>query len=252
MDSGLCLHVAQSTSYYCMSSDPPARPAPPPLTAAPCCFSSAMYECVFLFIVLLLLLYCFAFSLSVVLSASFCLYRSRYLPVFLSITFFPSTPLRLLRDRLFIRACGVSFRYLCFLFFFFFLFCQGTYLRFSLLLFCVPFLTSSSPPPPPPPPPSPLFLFHPLAGSISFFLSLLRTPTPLFSLATLAPPPLLCPPTYTPSLAHDLLPPPFPTSPCTPFCPFPPPLSPAPGCQTLPSRPRGKAKAVDFSPHQAF
>lgn len=35
-------------------------------------------------------------------------------------------------------------------------------------------------------------------------------------------------------------------------CPYPPPLSPAPGCQTLPSRPRGKAKAVDFSPHQAF
>lgn len=32
----------------------------------------------------------------------------------------------------------------------------------------------------------------------------------------------------------------------------PPPLSSASGCQTLPSRPRGKAKAVDFSPHQAF
>lgn len=123
-------------------------------------------------------------------------------------------PLWLLRDRLLLAL--VSFRYLLFLF------CWGTASH------CCFFF---------------VFLFSHFFSSSSTAITSLSLSS-LFSLCFLC---LLCPPTYTPSLAHDLLPPPS-------FPPphYPPPLSPAPGCQTLPSRPRGKAKAVDFSPHQAF
>lgn len=95
---------------------------------------------------------------------------------------------------------------------------------FSLLLFfCVPFFSLL------------LLLLHCHHLSFSFLAVF-----PLFPLFAL------------PSYLHS-----FPRSwpPSSSFLPpphYPPPLSPAPGCQTLPSRPRGKAKAVDFSPHQAF
>lgn len=193
MDSGVCIHVALTTSCLLYAIRPP--------TAASCCFSSAISgPDVFL------LYYCCrcVVSLSVSLAP-------------LSITSSLFFSLRLLGDRLLLALA--MFLFCTFLSPFF---CHLSF-RFSLLLFlCSFFLTS----PPPPPPPSPLFLSHLLAVSLCFSL---------WQFCPLA--------TYTPSFAHDLLL----LSPLSPAS-----LSPAPGCQTLPSRPRGKAKAVDFSPHQAF
>lgn len=200
-----------------MSSTPHPPPHP---TATPCCFSSAIYGsdvyvCFFV-VVLLLPLCCFAFSLSVMFPQGFFLS--------LSLTLFPCFSLNhilysyaVAQRQVVISACSVSFLYLVFILFFFF--CWGTYLHFSLLLFCVPFLTS-----PPPPLPSPLSLSPSCCFYLFSFLSLsYALPHPCFLWQFWTPPFYSSLPLTLLSLTHDLPPPPFLTSPYTPFLP----LSPA-------------------------
>lgn len=89
-------------------------------TAAPYCFSTAIYGSDVRFF---LLYYCcrcvvlLSLSLSCSLSASVCVYCSHYLPVSHSITSSLSIPLRLLRDRL-LLALAVFLFNIVFLFFF--------------------------------------------------------------------------------------------------------------------------------------
>lgn len=226
------LHVALNHFLLLYVIHPPTLPhraASPQLFMALMCLFFLVYDrsrCV-VFCLFSLFLSCFSPC------ASVCVSRSRYLPVFslnhsLSLSLF--IPLRSLRDRLLLALAVFLFGIYAFSLLLFFLFffakalISASHCCFFVFLFFSP--------------------LHHHCHHLSFLLHL----SLCFSLAKL---PSLLRPLYTPfpslmtSSSFLLLPP----------CPHPPPpasLSPAPGCQTLPSRPRGKAKAVDFSPHQAF
>lgn len=151
-----------------------------PPTATSCCFSSAIYGsdvCFFL------LYYCC--RCVVLLFLSLCLFVSTAHAF--SLVLSQSHPLAVFvaQRQVVISACDVSFRYLSFFSFFFLLRHLSPLLTAAFFVFLFSLL---------------LLLHHRHHLSFSFTFS-------LFSLAIL-PPPSLCPPTYTPSLAHDLLPPP--------------------------------------------
>lgn len=162
-------------------------PSHPPGAASPQLFMALM--CFFLLYYCCCCVVLLSLSLSCSLSASVCLYRSRYLPVSLTITSPLSIPLRLLRDRLLLALVVVSF---CF--FLLYLFAEALISASHCCLYSFSHFSSSSTI-------ITSLLFHPPAVSISFFPLIpthSHTPVSLQSC-----PPL---PTYTLSLAHDLPP----------------------------------------------